>query len=202
MMKMVTPRPQLSGIENVPRQGGVLLVANHYTRPGMWIGWPGALLADALHAHRGPPTVRIVVTDAQRNIAFGQRYQMPLSGFFLGRVARLWNMIRISGDPHNVSQRATALKQVLRALKDGDSILFFPEGDRGSADHPLPPLPGTGTLIALAARICPVCPVSFWEDGNALHGRIGPPLTLISKDDQAVRDHVATAIKAQCIELP
>lgn len=195
MLGLVTPRPILLGTENIPTAKGLLFVANHYTRPGLWIGWPGAMLVEAVQNIRGGH-LYIVVTDAQRNTFRGRGYRVPLSGYFVGRVATIWRMIRISGDANDIGQRASALKQVLRLMKQERAALLFPEGDRGSADHPKPPLPGTGTFTALAARSGSVIPVGFWEDGTQLYGRVGLPMRFTDSSDEAVRSSVETAIRA------
>ncbi|MEP7288665.1 MAG: lysophospholipid acyltransferase family protein [Chloroflexota bacterium] len=192
-----TPRPLLTGIENLPRDGAFLIVANHHHRAGLWIGWIGAMLVEAIYASRPVQfPLRIVVTDAQRFKFRGTARVFPISSWFLKRVAMLWGMIPIPGesDADNTTGRAAALKHVLSLLRNGEPVLFFPEGDRGTAYGLVEALPGTGSFIALAARRAPIIPVAFWEDGDQLRGHIAPPITLTSSDDAAVRQEVMVRI--------
>ncbi len=84
------PRPILNGVEYLPQSGAFIIVANHYQRPGMWIGWVGALVVEAVNAIRPARTpLRIVVTDTQRMTVRGRERIVPLSGWFLKRVRAL-----------------------------------------------------------------------------------------------------------------
>lgn len=196
LLDMYQPRPTLSGIELLPRDEPFVIVANHYHRNGLWIGWIGALLCEAISAFRPVDVpIRIVVTDRQR-IQIGERsLTLPLSGLFLRRITKLWGMIRMPSDPKNTIGRATVLKHLLRLLASGEPILFFPEGDRGSAAGLVEALPGTGTFLALASRRARIIPVGFWEEGPRLCGQVGTALTLDSSDDTTLRQQVIASIK-------
>jgi len=190
-----TPRPLVTGTEHLPRDEAFVVVANHHHRKAMWIGWIGAMVIEATYAfHPVDVPIRIVVTDAQRFQFMGQSREFPLSGWFLGRIATLWGMIRMPGNPADTVGRAASLKQVLSVLRKGEPVLFFPEGDRGTAYGLVEALPGTGTFLALASRRAKIVPAAFWEDGPQLRGQIAPPITLISDGDAAVRQQIMTAI--------
>jgi hypothetical protein len=196
--QMHTPSPTISGIEHIPRTGGVLIVANHYQRPGMWIGWGGGLIADAVNGVRpARAPVRIVVTDSQRVRWFGRERTLPLSGWFLRRIARAWEMIPIPADHENKAGQAAALRTSLNALNQNEVVLFFPEGERGNATGLIDALPGTGTFVALASRRAAIVPCGLWEEGEQLRGQFGAPLTLQGRDDEGVRRQVMAAIAAQ-----
>jgi hypothetical protein len=79
-------------------------------------------------------------------------------------------------------------------LRDGDPVLCFPEGDRGTAYGLVDALPGTGTFLVLAARYAKIIPVAFWEDGEQLSGCVGAPIVLTSRDDAQIRQQVMVAI--------
>lgn len=189
------PRPLVTGTENFPREEPFLIVANHYHRSGLWIGWVGAMLVDAIHEfHPVDFPLRIVVTDAQRFNFLGKSRTVPISGWFINRTAALWHMIKMPGDPDDTTGRATSLKQVLHILKKGDPVLFFPEGDRGTAFELVEAQPGTGSFIALAARRAKIVPVGFWEEGEQLRAHVAPPIAITSSNDETVRQQVMVAI--------
>jgi hypothetical protein len=189
------PHPLLTGVENLPHDAPFMIVANHHHRENMWIGWIGAMLTEAVYQFRRQNVpLKIVVTDAQRFNFQGKSRVFPLSPWLLGRVAKIWNMIPIPSDPEDSVGHAATLKHVLGLLKAGEPILFFPEGDRGTAFGLVEALPGTGTFIALAARRAQIIPVSFWEEGDLLRGEISPALSITSKEDSVVRAQVMVAI--------
>ncbi|MBX3080446.1 MAG: 1-acyl-sn-glycerol-3-phosphate acyltransferase [Anaerolineae bacterium] len=190
------PRPLLTGLEHLP-DGASVLIANHYQRPGLWIGWIGAMLAVGLHSrnHVDPP-LRMISTDEQRFRWRGQWRTVPFSRWFLRRVARFWGMIPMPADDADTSGRGGALRQALRYLQQGQSILIFPEGEVGTAFQMTDALPGTGTFLGLATRYAPILPVRFWEDGDQLRGHIGSPLSFSSRDDAGLRAEAMTAIQS------
>lgn len=201
------PRPLLTGTEHLPASG-CLLVANHYQRPGLWIGWVGALVAATLYARHPAvdPPLRILVTDTQHLTWRGRQRALPFSCWFLRRAAALWGLIPLPADPADRQGRGLALRTALRCLKTGQVVLLFPEGEAGSAAGLSAALPGTGTFVALASRHAPILPLRFWEDGGTLHGQIGSPITeqlaAVERDDAAIRRAVMVAIGAVAVSAP
>jgi 1-acyl-sn-glycerol-3-phosphate acyltransferase len=197
LLNMHVPRPVITGQQHFPTEGAFILVANHYQRPGLWIGWVGALLAEAVCRQRGgDPPLRIVVTATQQVKLAGRALTIPLSGWFLSRVAEFWGMIRMPSAVSQVNQRAAALRRVIGALKNGEPVLVFPEGEEGSAHGLTQALPGTGAFLAMVSRYAPLIPVGFWEDGAVLRGCVGPPFELSSRDDGENRREVMRQIAA------
>lgn len=198
------PRPQIAGLDHLPKTGGVLIVANHYQRPGLWIGWAGGLITHAVNRSRPAlAPVRLVVTDSQRVTWFGRERMLPFSRFFLGRMARAWQMIPIPADRTSTAGQAVALKAVLKLLADGQVVLFFPEGERGTANGLIEALPGTGSFMALAARRGVLLPCAVWETGEGgaqLYGQFGMPITLAGNEDRGVRRQVMGTIAAMLPE--
>jgi 1-acyl-sn-glycerol-3-phosphate acyltransferase len=189
------PRPLLTGLEHLP-SGACVLIANHYQRSGLWIGWTGALLVDALYPLRqGDPPLRVIATDEQRFTWRRRSYTVPFSRWFLRRVAHFWGLIPMPADDANTSGRGAALRQAIRYLQAGQCILLFPEGEAGTASRMTDALRGTGTFLALAARHAPILPVRFWEEGDQLRGHIGSPINLNGSDDATLRLAAMTAIR-------
>ncbi len=193
--KLHKPNPVISGVEHIPPEGGVLIVANHYQRKNMWIGWAGGLITNAVNDIRpARAPVRIVVTDSQRVKWFGKEFTLPLSRWFLGRIAKAWDMIPIPADQTNKAGQAATLKTCLNLLSRGEVVLFFPEGERGSASGLIEALPGTGAFMGLASRRALIIPCGLWEEGEQFQGRFGEPLELQIKDDVSIREQVMAAI--------
>lgn len=129
-------RLEVHGAENVPAQGGVLLVANHASFLD-----PPALGCAAMHR-----TVRYMARDT----LFSNRW----FGALLHKVAA----VPISREKGDVS----ALKKALAVLKAGDCLGFFPEGTRSADGEIKPAKAGVGFLVAKAG--VPVVPA--YIDGS------------------------------------
>lgn len=183
--------PQVHGAENLPAHGAVTVCANHYQRQGLWIGWPGAVIAVAMaNVQPRPVPIHIIVTDSQRMRLLGREMTMPLSRWFLGRIAKAWGMIPIPADDRDTSGRAATLRTALRLLGAGEPILFFPEGERGRAGPLREALPGTGSFLRLAARRSAVIPCAIREAQGAVHVQFGPALRIDTESDtDSDRDH-------------
>ncbi len=179
-VRMLPRRPKIDGLEHVPRDGPLVVVANHYQRRDLWIGFPGALLCDALWSARGDLRCRFVVTD--RALLDGAT--VPFTKAIFARVARVWDMILVTPaetrDAGADEARRHALRACLEALRGeqghSTALIIFPEGLRGGTDGLHTAAPGSGrSLLALAATGTPLLPAAVFEEpGGALHLRIGP----------------------------
>lgn len=172
-------RPKIEGREHVPREGPFIVVANHYQRRDLWVGFCGGLLCDALWSVRDDLRCRFVVTD--RALLDGAT--VPLTRGLFARVARVWDMILVTPpetlDANATDTRRHALRACLDALR-GDTgrstcLIILPEGVRGDTRGLKPAAAGSGrSLLALAATGAPLLPAAVCEDSDgALHLRIG-----------------------------
>ncbi len=96
-------RIRVEGIENIPKEGGVIIASNH------------ASLAD-------PPTLGCLIPREISYFAKLELFRVPMVGPFIA-----WaNGIPVdrSGDS------SKALKEMIRRLKNGWAVLVFPEGTR------------------------------------------------------------------------
>ena len=103
-LKMVS-RQTVTGLENIPREGGFIAVANHLTD------------LDSLTAMRA-------LVDADRPrllLAKSALFKVPV----LGSILRAGGQIPVQRGTQNA---ATALKAASDVLADGGAIMIFPEG--------------------------------------------------------------------------
>jgi len=140
------------GMEHVPAEGPVLLVANH------------ASVLD-------PP---LVGGAAPRRLAFlakAELFEVPLFGGLIRRLGA--RPLRREGPD------AGALRTALRVLRDGGALLVFPEGTRGEEGVLGPAKPGAGMLAVLGQA--PVVPVYISGSGRAWpRGRKFPRRTKVT----------------------
>ncbi len=178
------------GLSNIPTEGGVLLLPNHLS------------FADAFFLSAAcPRPVRFVMDEEfTRN---------P----WINRFAKLYGTVAISAK--NTRQ---AVRTVTSALRDGDVLCVFPEGQLSRTGTPCKIQRGF-TLIAQQAR-CPVIPVwidGAWgsvfsfEGGCFFHKRprafplrltisFGPPLATIEIDPTSLRSSLYQASAAAISE--
>lgn len=170
---LLKPAPQIYGGENIPGGGGYVLVINHYTRPG-FMAWWLALTSSA----NIPEEVHWVQSNAWRMTG----WQQPLSGitrWLFPQVAGALGftaMPPIPPDPHEVEQRAQAVRKVLTVARINPQIIIglAPEGsDEEGGCLKMPP-PGTGRFIQLLSRLgLGFLPVGFFEEGDTPCLRFG-----------------------------
>jgi 1-acyl-sn-glycerol-3-phosphate acyltransferase len=114
------------------------------------------ILAANHESYLDPPLIGMVFPKLLRFIAWDGLFKVPLLGF----------IIRALGaapvNQENKNSAASLLRDVMGFIKDGYSILIFPEGQR-SPDGRLQPLEGGVALISSKTG-APIVPV--WLDGT------------------------------------
>jgi 1-acyl-sn-glycerol-3-phosphate acyltransferase len=172
------------GTEHIPREGPVLLVANHQS------------VLD-------PPLIGGVAPRKVGFLAKAELFEIPVFGGLIRRLGA--QPLRREGAD------AGALRAALRVLKSGGALLVFPEGTRGEEGVLRPAKPGAGMLAVLGgARVVPVYVSGSgraWPRGRRFPRRakvtvtFGPPLPVAAgggesrKDDyEAVSRAMMTAI--------
>lgn len=94
---------ELRGIENIPRDGGLIITPNHQT-------------------YADPPLVTIPVRRRVYYMAWDKLFAVPLLGQLI-RVLRAFPVDIYSRDP-------AAVREARRLLQQGAAVMIFPEGGR------------------------------------------------------------------------
>jgi 1-acyl-sn-glycerol-3-phosphate acyltransferase len=122
-------RMRVTGLENIPKEGSVLIASNHAS----WFD---------------PPSIGCIIP---REITFFVKKELmpiPLVGWFI----RYAGAIPVDRG----GMTAGAVKDIIRVLKGGRPVLIFPEGTRTKDGNFRTPKRGAG-MIAVAADV-PVIP--------------------------------------------
>jgi len=179
----ITPAPRVEGMEHISAEGPLLIIANHYQRPGLWIGYAGALIAHAVWERRREE-VRITVIDRVAVPLGARRVELPGTRWIFRRIAVAWDMIPMAVAEGDRGGRGAALRRLLSAVLppprgQGRVGVLFPEGHHGHSRRLSPALVGTGTFAALmCAGGVRLLPVGVYEDGATPIARFGAPFTL------------------------
>lgn len=148
-------RGDIVGLENLPRRGSFLIAANH------------ASFLD-------PPLIGCQVP---RQIAYFARKTLWKPGF------ASWWLDEVGTIPvdRDGGQDVSAIKRVLKTLKEDKGLILFPEGTRTSDGRLQEPKAGVG-LIASRAGV-PVVPArifgSFEAYGKGRTLRLGTPVSIV-----------------------
>jgi 1-acyl-sn-glycerol-3-phosphate acyltransferase len=94
---------ELRGVENIPRDGGLIITPNHQT-------------------YADPPLVTIPVRRPVYYMAWNKLFGVPVLGQLI-RLLRAFPVDIYSSDPK-------AVREAQRLLRDGAAVMIFPEGGR------------------------------------------------------------------------
>ncbi|MGD0770338.1 MAG: lysophospholipid acyltransferase family protein [Tepidisphaeraceae bacterium] len=172
------------GSRNVPKSGGVLLVANHqsYLDP----------LLVAVHLYR-PVSF----------LAKSELFENPYFGWFI-RKLHAFPVRQGEGD-------VGAVREMIRRLEEGNALNIFPEGSRTETGEMAPLEKGVALVIRKAG--VPVVPVAIvgsfaaWpKDAMIFHPhpvrvKYGKPIDFNGKKGQEIIDTLETELRSLMAEL-
>ncbi|MCE0482837.1 MAG: 1-acyl-sn-glycerol-3-phosphate acyltransferase [Methylacidiphilales bacterium] len=137
-LELLLHRIRIEGRENVPA-GGCLIVSNHVS-------------------YMDPTTVGWAVAREIYYLGRKTLFKPPIGNWLMP----MCNVLPIDRDGHDIS----GLRRIIRMLKEGHSVLLFPEGTRSPDGNLQPAEPGAG-LIALKAGV-PVLPARVFGTYESL----------------------------------
>lgn len=174
------PGLTVEGREHIPGQGPVLLVVNHFHRPGFWAWWLSIGLSALV-----PADVHWVITAELTYPDLPRAWSIsPLSRWTLARAARHYGftiMPAMPPRPGQEAQRAAAVRQVLAYARNTPRpvVGLAPEGGDSSDGSLRWPPAGVGRfMLHLAAMGLEIVPVAAFEAAGQLCFRFGPTFRL------------------------
>lgn len=141
----------VTGLENVPEEGGVILAGNHVANAD------GVLIAVAVAPKR-----------FMRGLGKQEVFKVPLLGWWLKANGQI---------PLDRRGDVGAMRAAVSVLKDGGCLLVLPEGTRSKTGKPGPAKAGLGFLAGVSGA--PVIPVHIigtdrWPRASRVELRFGP----------------------------
>ena len=170
---LLLTRCQVKGKENIPRQGPLLVVANHLN------------LAD-------PPLIGISLGRKSIFMTKEELFRSRFSSYFIGSFGAF--------PVHRGQLDRKALRQADKVLADGLALIMFPEATRSKTTQLQPAFPGSA-LIALRSG-APILPIAITGTERIkgvtwiLHRprltvTIGPPFHLPEVNDKVTKTKLA-----------
>ena len=171
-------RAEINGLENIPKEGPLIFCGNHRT-------------------YLDPP---LMVVTAKRDMSFLAKEELYKSKFlsFLGWV---FEAIPVKRDEKDI----TAIKESLKALKNGQCIALFPEGTRNGIEKGEKAKDGVAFFaVRSGAKVVP-CGIKGGTKGNRkVTITYGKPLDYSKykgEKDKEVLDKITKEIMDDIIEL-
>jgi 1-acyl-sn-glycerol-3-phosphate acyltransferase len=172
------------GLENVPKKGGVLLVANH-------------------QSYLDPFLVAVRLYRPVSFLAKSELFQNP----FLAGLIRLLKAFPVRQGEGDIG----AVKEVIRRLGEGYALNIYPEGTRTTTGD-IEPLERGIALVIRRANV-PVVPVAIhgsfeaWPKGSAIfhshpiHVKYGKPMDFTGKKAEQIVRELEAEMKKLLAEL-
>ncbi|MGE0228280.1 MAG: hypothetical protein AB7I38_08045 [Dehalococcoidia bacterium] len=183
LLRACRVRTEAYGLDNVPPARGLIVVMNHYERPGLRVWWPGFFVSMLLWRLRPASPVRWMVANRWEPYRLGPvLIPRRLIAGFPYLLVRTHGAIIVPRQSALSRSRALALRRAARAL-GGDraaTVAITPELVTDLKTALTDPWPNAGAALALLSRgQVPILPVAVYEGDSAqLIARVGPSFTL------------------------
>lgn len=199
------PRPPLArGTELIPETGPLVVCANHYERPALWMVWPALLVSHLVAERTGRDTRWIAIQEWESFTVCGVAVPPALIRHVFHRAFDTYAILPMAPPNAPASGRARSLHASLEAVKAGEIMGLMPEGDVGPTPELLPAREGVGSfLMHLWQNGATLLPVGLYEERERLVAHFGETLDLTparnllkTERDAWVRDRIMQDVKA------
>lgn len=194
VMGRMPAAPVVVGVENLPLRGPYVLVANHYERPGLWMGSSGMVVARGVYEHGGGRLRWIAIAEWSDYRVGPVPVPRLVTRFMFHRFFRVFGFLPMEPERSGPLRRAEGVRAALRVVKSGDAIGVFPEGDIGPTTAMIEAQAGSGEFLLALSRTAVLIPVGLYESRGRLHVSFGPALDIepLRMTSKPLRDSVAS----------
>lgn len=171
-------RAEILGLENVPKEGPVIFCGNHRT-------------------YLDPP---LMVATAKRDMRFLAKDELAKNPFF-SFLGWAFDAIHVKRDEKDV----TAIKESLKALKNGECIALFPEGTRNGIEKGEKLKDGVAFFaVRSGAKVVPCGIKGGTKEHRKVTIKYGKPLDYSKykgEKDKDILDNITNEIMSNILEL-
>ena len=171
-------RAEILGLENVPKEGPVIFCGNHRT-------------------YLDPP---LMVATAKRDMRFLAKDELAKNPFF-SFLGWAFDAIHVKRDEKDV----TAIKESLKALKNGECIALFPEGTRNGIEKGEKLKDGVAFFaVRSGAKVVPCGIKGGTKENRKVTIKYGKPLDYSKykgEKDKDILDNITNEIMSNILEL-
>ena len=199
---------QVLGPENIPQSGPGVILVNHYYRPGFSAAWIG-LCVSAVVPQELVWVMSAAWTEADTVVS---KIKAALSVPLYPRLARVYDLISMPPmppRPHEVEERALAVRKILAAARQNPPALLAiaPEGQDPPGGVLMQPPAGVGRMLEkLAKSGARFYPVGVFELADQVVVNFGPAFRLTTAEGLSAQEidrrATDTAMRAIAVLLP
>lgn len=195
--------PMVRGEEHIPDGGPLVVAANHYERPGLWMAWPALFVSHLLQERTGRDVRWLAIQEWESFSLFGVAVPRDVIRAVFERAFGTYGIIAMPPMDAPMAARAASMRATAREVRAGAMVGLMPEATVGQTPELLEAREGVGTFLSLlTAGGARILPLGLYEEDDRLVAHFGEPLTLDvprgldrEESDRWVRDRVMHAIR-------
>jgi 1-acyl-sn-glycerol-3-phosphate acyltransferase len=171
--------PLIRGVDRIPESGRLVVVANHYERPGLWMAWPALALAQLLWQRTGRDMHFVAIETWETMTVLGIDIPRDVIRRVFKRAFSVYGIFAMPSPDSSAAARAASMRAAVAAIKEERIIGLMPEGTVGLTPELLEAREGAGTFLQLlAAAGARLLPVGIYEEHGRLVLEAGDPFVL------------------------
>jgi len=166
------------------------------------MGWAAMIAGRAVYEHTKRSVRWIAVSEWDDYKLLGVTIPAGITRAIFTRFQKTFGFITMAPTKATTGERAMAVRAALEAVRSGDVIGVFPEGDIGPTPALILARPGTGLLLlALSRQRADLVPMGISEENRGLRVRFGPPIDFgrVRADSKTAQDEEARTIAMNAV---
>jgi 1-acyl-sn-glycerol-3-phosphate acyltransferase len=171
--------PLIRGLDLVPEEGKLVIAANHYERPGLWMAWPALIVSGAIRQRTGRAVHWIAIQEWESFSLAGFEIPRDWIRRAFERAFATYGILAMAPEDASAAARATSMRAAVHELRAGHALGLMPEGTVGPTPELLPAREGAGAfMLLLGSSGARILPAGIYEQAGRLVVQFGEPFEL------------------------